>query len=174
MSSFLDLSYLLLLGTPLLLVAGAVVLDWRTRRGYGIALLAVVLLGLTIWLSVAFDQALDHATGDTLSYAVVMAIYLFIAYYCTLVLFVGALVEAGMARQWRWIVGLLVAGLAPGLNTLENNTLHLSAQKTPLSGAAEFLSLILLPSFAVLGYGLFRIVRPAKPRPGAVGSAQTL
>jgi len=154
-------------------VASAVVLDWRTRRGYGIALLAVVLLGLTIWLDVAFDQALDRATGDTFAYAVVMAIYLFIGYQCTLVLFVGALVEAGMARQWRWIVGLLVAGLAPGLNTLENNTLHLSEQKTPLSGGAELLSLMLLPAFAVLVYGLFRIVRPTKPRAEAGSSRRS-
>lgn len=169
MFSHPDLYDLLLVGSPVLLVIGAVSLDWRTRRGYGIALLAAALLGLTIWLDVAFEQALERAGSEEMGVGIAMVIFIFIGYYCMLVLLVGALVEAGMAQQWGWVVGLLVAALVPGVNMLENNTLHLSAQKTPISGSVELLSLILLPAFAVLAFGSFRIVRPAKPRAGAGG-----
>lgn len=159
-----QLYYFLLLGIPLLLVIGAVALDWRTRRGYGLALLAGVLLGLTIWLSMAFEQTMQRApSSEQFGVIVVVGVYSLIGCYCALVLWVGALVEAGRARQWCWIAGLLVAVLVPGLNFWENTRLHLSAQQTPISGWADFLLIILLPTLVVLIYGLFRIVRPGQP-----------
>ena len=39
---------------PLLLVVGAVWLDLRTRRGYGLALLVVALLAAGIWGAISF------------------------------------------------------------------------------------------------------------------------
>jgi hypothetical protein len=152
----------LLLALPSLLIVGALALDGVTRRGFGLALLAVVLIGVTIWLAVSFEQAVEQQHGPYYLGLAYLADYI-VGSYLVLWLWGGALLEARAARQWPWVVGLVVVGLVPVLNALENNLLHLGVYSTAIAGGAELLFLMLLPSLAVLIYGLVRIVRPVKP-----------
>ncbi|HEV8192677.1 MAG TPA: hypothetical protein VGP82_14520 [Ktedonobacterales bacterium] len=156
----------LLLALPSLLIVGALALDGMTRRGFGLALLAVVLIGLTIWIAVSFEQAVEQSHGPYYLGFAHVADYI-IGSYLVLWLWGGALIEARAARQWPWVVGLVVAGLVPILNAVENNLLHLGAHSTAVAGGAELLFLMLLPSLAVLIYGLVRSVWPVKPGAGA-------
>ena len=69
-------SYIVL---PLLLVVGAVWLDLRTRRGYGLALLVVALLAVGIWGAISFEQALRQApSSEEFGIGFVLAVYLLI------------------------------------------------------------------------------------------------
>lgn len=152
----------LALTLPTLLMVAALTLDGLTRRGFGLAFLAMVLIGLTIWITVSYEQAEEQSQGRHY-FGLAYLAYFIIGGYLVLWLWGGALIEARAARQWPWVVGLVVAGLAPVLNAVENNLLHLGAHSTTIVGGAEFLFLILLPSFAVLAYGLVRSLRPIKP-----------
>jgi hypothetical protein len=154
---------------PPLLMAGALTLDGVTGRGYGLVLFAVVVLGAIMWLTVTLGQPIEHATLGTLAIAGAFSPLFFASgVYLVLWLWGGALLEARAARQWGWVVLLVVAGVLPILNLLENNTLHLGTQGTAIAGSDELSFLLLLPALAVLIYGLVRIVRPVAPRVGAV------
>ncbi len=92
----------------------ALVVDLRTKRGYGLAVLATLLLALFIWMSIVFYQADQHIQADqyiarkhieSLASGFVVAFYLFTFVYFALPLWLGGLIVAGVARQWRWVAG---------------------------------------------------------------------
>jgi hypothetical protein len=163
------LYYVALLGIPLLLVGGAVSLDRRSRRGFGLALLALVLIGLTVWAGVAFEQALRRApSSESFGIAIVLVAYFLIGGYLALLLWIGALVEAGSARQRWWLVGLVVAVLVPGLLVLADNLLDLGARGFGFIGGITLVLVLVLPTMTVLAYGIARSIwlpRQAPLRP---------
>jgi hypothetical protein len=155
------LYYVALLGIPLLLVGGAVRVDRRTRRGFGLALLALVLIGLAVWATVAFEQALQRApSSEEFGIGIVLVVYVLIGGYFALLLCIGALVEAGSARQWWWLVGLVVAVLLSGLIVLgATPLLNLRALGLGfIEGDTGFALIILVPTMTVLAHGIARSI----------------
>ncbi len=145
----------------LLFLAGVAYVDLRSRRGWGLALVALALASYGIWLAnflLAVQQA--PSTGDDLAGAIIFAIYLAIYLAFALVLWIVALVEAGASRQWRWFVGLLVAALVPGLLILAIVKLRFVIPGLNVIG----IGLGLIPVFIILAYGVVRSVRPVTLR----------
>jgi hypothetical protein len=152
-----------LLGNPLLLVGGAVGVDRRSRRGFGLALLALVLIGLAVWAAVAFEQALQRAPpSESFGIGIVLVVYFLIGGYFALVLWIGALVEAGSARHRGWFVALVVAVLVPGLLVVADNVLNLGARGFGIIGGISMALVLFLPTMTVLAYGIARSIWPPR------------
>ncbi|HEU5343790.1 MAG TPA: hypothetical protein VFU60_05565 [Ktedonobacterales bacterium] len=148
---------------PLLLVVGAVWLDLRTRRGYGLALLVVALLAAGIWGAISFEQALRQApSSEEFGIGFVLAVYLLIGLAFALLLWIGALVEASAARQGWWIAGLVASAVLPGLLIVLDIALNLGARGYGYFGGVTEALLLFLPTVTVLAFSVRRIVRPAR------------
>lgn len=148
-------SYAMLFVILLLFIAGVVYMDLRSRRGWGLTLLALALSCYGVWLASIFTASQPSPSArDNLAAGLILVVY--VAIYLTLAtaLWVGALVEAGAARHWRWFFGLIAATLL----TLATVTLgpRLGAPGFTLIGFAPFL----VPAITMLAYGIARIVRP--------------
>lgn len=98
------------------------------RRGYGIALLAlapvVSMIAFEIYLGV---QPPNHGPG--LGPAQLVMIYFVCACSYALTLLISAVVEAGRARHWRWVAGLIAAAVAhpPALGRGRLGSVHQEA-----------------------------------------------
>lgn len=160
------LNYVMLLAlATLLLVGGAVWLDLRTRRGYGLALLAVALLALGVWAAIAFERALQQApSSESFGVGIVLAVYLLIGLAFALLLWIGALVEASVARQGWWIVALVASAVLPGLLIVFDIALNLGAHGYHYFGGLTEALLLILPTATILAFSVRRIVRPPRPR----------
>jgi hypothetical protein len=116
------LFWVAVVGIPLLLIVGAVVVDIRTRRGYGLTLLALAMIGLATWGASALLH-LEQGTGNLAS-LFWFGLIATAGWGLSLILVTCALVEAGTARHGRWGMGLVVtlvgaivlAILGPGLS----------------------------------------------------------
>ena len=165
MLSFADI---VVIGLPLLVVGFAVWTDLRTRRGYGLGLLALVLAGLIVWVIVTSVPTLDlletnsaFSSREGFSAGFVFAIYFGIAGYLALILWIGALIEASVARQWWWLAGLVTAALLQVSMLLIDFLLFRATHLLGLIRGIR-LALDLLPAtVAVLTYSILRIMRPA-------------
>lgn len=154
--------YVVLLGIPLLVVGVAVWVDLRSRRGYGLAILAAIVIGLSVWAAVAIEQAASKAqSSESLGIGVVAAAYFLIGCYLALLLWIGALIEAGAARQGWWLVGLVVAAVLPGLIILADNLLNLGARGFGF-GDIELALIVFLPTVTVLAHGIRRVIWPLR------------
>lgn len=95
-----------------------------------------------------------HPGTDDLAGALIFAVYFGIYLALTLSFWIGALVEAGVSRHWRWFIGLFAAALIPGLVILAQVTLRLGLPGFNVIG----LGLTFAPVLTMLAYGVARIV----------------
>lgn len=154
---------MLIIVIPVLLVIAAVQADTRSRRGYGIALLAPAPVVSTITFEIYLGaQPPNHGPG--LGLAGLIVIYFVCVYYYGLVLSIGALLEAGRARQWRWVAGLVAAAVAPFPLALAEVSISSLTRRPPLLREyGEFWLNFLLPALVALFYGIYRTARPVNP-----------
>ena len=161
--------YILILALPPTLVALAVALDRRSRRGYGLGLLAAVALALDLWGIIAFTQAAQQVSAahtDNLDVAIVEAVYTLIGWYLALVLVFGAIAETIIARQRRWLAIIiavcvvLAAIIIVPWTALVPDVLGALG----LSRGVEVVLLLLVPVLLTLAYALTRTFWPVAPR----------
>jgi len=158
------LFWMAVVGIPLLFVVSAVVVDIRTRRGYGLTLLALVMIGLAIRGEIALIQ-IELGPGSLAS----LVWYGLIAtsgWGLTPILLACALVEAGTARHGQWGMGLVVTLVVDIVLTILGLGFSQYWNELLPRWADALLALIpVVPiTLAALAYGVFRIVRPAMPR----------
>ncbi|HLJ80737.1 MAG TPA: hypothetical protein VKT52_04555 [Ktedonobacterales bacterium] len=162
-------SWVLIIAAPPALVALAVWLDKRSRRGYGLGLLAAVALVLDIWGIIAFSQASQQVSAshtDNLDFALVEAVYMLIGLYFTLALVLGGIAETLIARHWRWFATIVTVSLVLALIVLAPGTALVPdvLGALGLSRGGEAVVLLLVPVLVIFAYALTRIFRPVAPR----------
>ena len=102
------LVYLAALVVPPLLVVLAVFVDLRSRRGFGLALLAPAMLGYCLWRIVPTEQGLlKPAESGRPLFQIGLFFDFLICGYLTLLVWIGAVVEVSMPRQMRWLAALV-------------------------------------------------------------------
>jgi len=101
----------------------AFIVDIISRRGYGLVVLVVAGIGVSVWLLWLLQQAeiAEAARAAQLGAGQLVDegrfVGLFTAGYLSLThIFVGvpAVMLASMANQWRWFTGILIGLLFPG------------------------------------------------------------
>jgi hypothetical protein len=159
-------SWILIVAVPAALVALALWLDRRTRRGYGLGLLSVVLLTLDVWFAVVLDRQRAYA-ADTEDFAIgiVVAVYLLIGLYLTLVLVLGGLAEAIIAQHWLWFALIVVVSVVAVVVILGPSAALVPDVLDALgfSRGDKYLVMLFLPVLATLAYAVTRILRPGDP-----------
>ena len=159
------LVYLAELLVPPLLVALAVFVDLRSRRGFGLALLAPVMVGYCLWRIIPIEQGLlKPAESGRPLYLIGLLLNFLECGYLTLLLWIGAVVEVSMPRQTRWLVALVAEVVLVVLAVLAVALLQLETPLFTFMGGAVATLLLLLPMVTALAYGVVRIARPT-PRP---------
>lgn len=143
---------------PPLLVVLAVFVDLRSRRGFGLALLALATVGYSLWHVAPAEQALLQAPASEHN---LLAIGLFLDLlscgYLTLLLWIGTVVEVSLDRQRKWLIALVVEAALAGVVVPAALLLNLGVAK-----AALVPLVLLVPMVTALAYG---VVRSAKPTP---------
>ena len=162
-------SWMLFIAVPVGLVALAVWLDRRTRRGYGLGFLAVVLLALDIWGTIVIGQAIQQADSmqtDNFAEVLVLVVFALIGLYFTFVLVLGGLVEVVSARHWRWLALILALSIVPASIVLAPGTALVPdvLGALGLSRDAEYLALLFVPTLVTLAYAISRVLRPVGPQ----------
>lgn len=150
-----NLLFLAAIVVPPLLVVLAVFVDLRSRRGFGLSLLALATVGYSLWRVVTAEQVLLQAAA---SEHTLLGIGLFFDLlscgYLTLLVWIGTAVEVSMARQMKWLIALVVEAVLAVVVVLAALLLNL--------GGAEAALVLLVPMVTALAYG---VVRSAKPTP---------
>ena len=150
------------------LAALLVVVDMRTGRGYALGAVSLLHLATTIVVvgvvSIAAVEQPKPLTRQNGSVAIWLVFYFVPSVYIILITMIGAVIVAGVARHWLWIVGVVVAGVIPFLvaalpySIWDLNTEFIVRQ-------AGFLGVLLAPEATVLAYSITRLVRPLTPAP---------
>lgn len=153
-------AYYVLLAILLFFVASVVYADLRSRRGWGLTLMALALFCYGVFMAYLLAWLRQNPTAGDLAGAFVLAVYFGIYLALTLIVWIGALVEAGVARHWGWFVGLFAATLVPAMFVLALVTLKLGAPVLSAIGSTLYFGLILAPPLIMLAYGIARIARP--------------
>ena len=149
---------------PPLLTVLAVFVDLRSRRGFGLVLVALAMLGYCLWRIVPTEQGLLQAPASGQSFFQIALFFDFlICGYLTLLVWIGTVVEVSMARQMRWLAALIAEVVLAVLVVPAALLLHLGAPLFTFLGGAEALLVLLLPMVTALAYG---VVRSATPMPG--------
>ena len=146
------------------LVAVAVVVDARTGRGYGLAVLSSLLLlsallVFTTAIIIAKTPPPSPTGPRTLGPGFLLLFYYALAAYVTAIVLIGAAIVAGIAGQWRWIVGFFVAVLAPVLLVVPPHPfvdLHIESEAQNVG----LIGMLVLPQATMLAYSIKRIARP--------------
>lgn len=166
----------------------AIVVDIRTRCGYGLGILSFLVLALTALVFVATitaRQQREQLAQQQVMYkcgtCALPFLYFFPELFATLALVIAAAIVASIGGQWHWFVGLVVAALLPALASM----LPLSSWGMASDPAAQqqgimdvFLgpvgtALLAIPQAAVFAYSIARIIRlprlsaPTSPHPSA-------
>jgi hypothetical protein len=160
------LLFLLPLGAMLI----AVTVDGRTRSGYGLAIFSFLLLACNVLflalVILAQSDTEQPRSGGRLGLGLVLILYFGGAVFITLFVVGGALIEAGSARHWWWMVGFLAAGVVPVL-VIATTALPLPFWKH--TNAAYYvqnigyIGILVVPPATVLAYSITRIARPVAP-----------
>jgi hypothetical protein len=161
-------SWVLIVAVPPALVALAVWLDRRPRRGFGLGLLAAVALVLNLWGIIAVSQASHQASAahtDGLDLGLIEVVFILIGLYCALVLVLGGIAETLLARQWRWLAIIATVSVIPAVIILAPGTALVPEVlgALGLSRGGEAVVLLLLPVLVTFTYAIARIRRPVAP-----------
>jgi hypothetical protein len=149
------------------LVAVAVVVDVRTGRGYGLAVLSFLLLAATVLvftagIIIAQTPSPPPPGIHDLGPGFVLLLYWVAAVYATLLILIGAVIVAGIAGQWRWIVGFFVAVLVPVVVAAAPH-LFLDGNAETVVQNVGFIGVLVVPEATMLAFSIRRIVRPIGP-----------
>jgi hypothetical protein len=161
---------------PPLLVVLAVVVDLRSRRGFGLALLAPMMVGYCLWRIIPIEQGLlQPAESGRPLYLIGLLLSFLQCGYLTLLLWIGTVVEVSMPRQTRWLVVMVAEAVLVVLAVVAVALLQLETPLFTFMGGAAATFLLLLPMVTALAYGVVRIARPTlRPEPEAAPDALTL
>lgn len=152
-----DLLFLAAIIVPPLLVTLAVFVDLRSRRGFGLVLVALAMLGYCLWRIVPTEQALLQAPASKPTlFQIALFFDFLICGYLTLLVWIGTVVEVSMARQMRWLAALIAEVVLAVLVVPAALLLHLEAPLFTFLGGAEALLVLLLPMVTALAYGVVR------------------
>jgi hypothetical protein len=172
--------YLLFLAgvvVPPLLMVLAVFVDLRSRRGFGLLSVVLAMMGICLWRIVPSEQGLLHSSASEQAlFQIALFFDFLICGYLTLLVWIGTVVEASMARQMRWLVALVAEVVLAVLIVPTALLLHLGAPLFTFLGGVEASLLLLVPMVTALAYGVVRSARPAsRPEleiaPGELSSA---
>lgn len=158
-----DNLWALLIIVPLALVALAVALDKRSKRGYTLGALALGTLVLALWGFRTFSQAAGAVASSADSLEVVAyALIYFAGELCLAVaLTLCAVVVALMARQWWWLGAIVVVSVVPTVVVFTSPAALLpnllGALELPRSASAVVLTLP--PVLVTFAYAVARSIR---------------
>lgn len=143
------------------------VVDVRTGRGYALGILSALLLVCTIvvvaTVTIAAQLPPPQPTNfHTYSVTIWLVFYFVPAVYATAIALIGALIVAGIAGHWRWIVGFVAAALVPVLLAVPPHP-SLFMNIDYAMRQVGFLGMLLAPEAAVLAYSITRLVHPVVP-----------
>jgi hypothetical protein len=142
--------------------------DVRTGRGYALGAVSLLHLVTTIFVvgivAIAAQEQPKPITRQHGSVTIWLVFYFVPSVYIILITMIGAVVVAGIARRWLWIVGFIMAGAVPFLVAAlpyaiwDLNTEFIVRQ-------AGFLGVLLAPEATILTYSITRLVHPLTPAP---------
>lgn len=148
---------------PPLLVVLAVFVDLRSRRGFGLVLLVLAMMGVCLWRIVPTELGLLQAPASKPTlFQIALFFDFLICGYLTILVWIGTVVEVSMARQMRWLAVLVAEVVLAVLIVVAVLLLQLETPLFMFLGGAAASFLFLLPMVTALAYG---IVRSAKPTP---------
>ena len=164
----LYLDFILFGGGPAALVAFAVWLDNRTRRGYGLGFLAIITLVLEVWATIVTAQAIQQSNAqhlDNFTEGLGIAILELYGLYLTLVLVLGSIVEALMAQQRLWAAIIAVLSFVPAVVVLAPGTALVPdiLARLGFPRGLEIFIVLFLPLLVTLLYALLRTIKPVTP-----------
>jgi hypothetical protein len=146
---------------PPLLVTLAVFVDLRSRRGFGLVLVALAMLGYCLWRIVPTEQALQQApAGKPTLFQIALFFDFLICGYLTLLVWIGTVVEVSMARQMRWLAALVAEVVLAVVVVPAALLLRLEAPLFTFLGGAEALLVLFAPMVTAFAYGVVRSARP--------------
>ncbi len=159
------------------LVAVAVVVDVRTGRGYGLGVLSSLLLLSTLLVfttGIIIAQTPPSVPPGIhdLGPGFVLLLYGVAAAYATLLILIGAVIVAGIAGQWRWIIGFFGAVLVPVLVAASPH-LFLDGNAETVVQNVGFIGVLVVPQATMLAFSIKRIVRRVVPAAGRRAAALT-
>jgi hypothetical protein len=146
---------ILILIVPFAIVALAVMLDTRSRRGYALGVLALGTLVLALWgFNVDYGQ----------EYLALPALTTAIAYSglsVALVLTLGAIGETLIARQWWWLGFVVIGSLVPALLMLAPSAVLVRTLLGTLGIPSEAGQLVVEfpPALVAFAYAMARSIR---------------
>jgi hypothetical protein len=141
---------------PLALVALAVVLDKRSRRGYALGALALGALVLDLRSSSAIYWQEDLALPG-LTFVIVWG-----GLSVALVLTLGAIAETLIARQWWWLGLVIIVSVVPALLMLPPSAAALVRNllgNLGLPAEVGYLVVLLPPALVAFAYTIARSIR---------------
>lgn len=143
---------------PLGIIVGAAWFDLRTRRGFGLGLLALVAIALSIFLAWQFTLAFQATVGtDDLGVGLVEVVFWLAVAVWALALVIAALVVAYRARQRGVIPVLIAITLVSAVAGYFAPTLLVGTGTARLD---ILWGILVPPLLAVLAYSFTRIARP--------------
>lgn len=154
--------------TPIVFGAAIAIMDMATGRGFGLTLLVVVALGVSVWALWSVQIAEQHEAVDAAregasfrlgwGVAINTAAFLIVMCYAQIVAGLAGLAVAALSGQWRWVIGIVVGLVA--LVVVDLQVWQLGARVT-----LGPLLLVLLAGAALspcLAYGIWRIAHTNK------------
>ncbi len=146
----------LIIIVPLAVVALAVVLDKRSRRGYVLAALALgtLILDLRAYRAIYWQEDLNR---PGLTFIIVWG-----GLSVALVLMLGAICEALIARQWWWFGFVVIVSVVPALLMLMSPSAALVFNllgTIGLPAEAGYLVTLLPPALVAFAYAMARSIR---------------
>ena len=148
------------------LVPVLAVVDVRTGRGYGFGILSslhlactIVVVGLVAIAAQTQPKPISRQNG---SVTVWLVFYFVPSVYAILVAMLGAMIVAGIAHRWLWIVGFVVAVAVPFLVAALPYSLG-DLNTDFVVRQIGFLGVLIAPEAIILAYSITRIVHPVAP-----------
>lgn len=145
------------------------VVDVRTGRGYALGAVSSLHLFITIVVvgivAIAALEQPKPITRQNGSVTIWLVFYFVPSVYIILITVIGAVVVAGIARRWLWMMGFVVAAVVPFLvGALPYAIWDLNTEF--IVRQAGFLGVLLAPEATILAYSITRLVHPLMPAPG--------
>jgi hypothetical protein len=151
------------------LAALAVMVDVRTGRTYGLAILSSLLLACTGFVIVTVTVVAQRpepapASPHRLGEGVVLVLYFVPAAGAMLLILIGAAIVARSAGHWRWIGGFLAAVLVPVLVAALPHP-FLDMRTGSFVQNVGYIGILVVPEATMLTYSITRLVHPVAPTP---------
>src|SRR5689334_22557974 len=140
--------------------------DDRTGRGYALgtfsALMLIITVAVVVSITIAASQQTQPISIHNPSVDGLLVFYFIPAVAIILCTVISASIVAGHARHWLWILGFVIAAVAPFLvaalpySVGDLNTEFIVRQ-------FGFLGVLVAPAAVILAYSISRIIHPVVP-----------